>query len=35
VLQENTTMLAICRELGFEAKADPHEHGVCNVKLTL
>ena len=35
VLQENTVMLEMCRNLGFEVKADPHEHGVCNVKLKL
>ena len=35
VLDENTVMLAMCRELGFEVKADPAEHGICNVKLTL
>jgi acetyltransferase len=35
VLQENTIMLAMCRSLGFEVKADPHEHGLCDVKLTL
>ena len=35
VLQENTTMLTMCRDLGFEVKADPLEHGICNVKLDL
>jgi acetyltransferase len=35
VLAENTTMLAMCRDLGFEVKTDPVEHGVCNVKLKL
>jgi acetyltransferase len=35
VLTENTVMLEMCRNLGFEVKADPHEHGVCNVKLKL
>lgn len=35
VLQENTVMLEMCRNLGFEVKADPHEHGICNVKLKL
>ncbi len=35
VLQENTIMLAMCRSLGFEVKADPVEHGICNVKLKL
>ena len=35
VLQENTVMLEMCRHLGFEVKADPVEHGICDVKLTL
>jgi acetyltransferase len=35
VLQENTIMLGMCRNLGFEVKADPVEHGICNVKLKL
>jgi acetyltransferase len=35
VLQENTVMLEMCRELGFEAKTDAAEPGVCNVKLRL
>jgi acetyltransferase len=35
VLAENTVMLAMCRNLGFEVKADPVEHGICNVKLVL
>jgi acetyltransferase len=35
VLSENSVMLAMCRSLGFEVKADPVEHGICNVKLTL
>jgi acetyltransferase len=35
VLSENTVMLAMCRSLGFEIKADPVEHGICDVKLTL
>jgi acetyltransferase len=35
VLRENTVMLEICRSLGFEVKADPVEHGICNVKLKL
>jgi acetyltransferase len=35
VLQENTVMLEMCRSLGFEVKADPVEHGICGVKLTL
>jgi len=35
VLTENTVMLAMCRSLGFEVKADPVEHGICNVRLGL
>src|SRR3984893_18045535 len=35
VLAENTVMLAMCRELGFEVKSDPVEHGICNVRLAL
>jgi len=35
VLTENTIMLEMCRQLGFEVKADPVEHGICNVKLKL
>jgi acetyltransferase len=35
VVQENTVMLEMCRHLGFEVKADPVEHGICDVKLTL
>jgi len=35
VLHDNTVMLEMCRSLGFEVKADPHEHDICNVKLKL
>ena len=35
VLAENTVMLAMCRNLGFEVKSDPVEHGICNVRLGL
>jgi acetyltransferase len=35
VLTENTVMLEMCRHLGFEVKADPVEHGICDVKLVL
>jgi acetyltransferase len=35
VLAENTVMLAMCRNLGFEVKSDPVEHAICNVRLTL
>jgi acetyltransferase len=33
VLQENTVMLEMCRELGFQVRTDTTEPGVCNVKL--
>jgi acetyltransferase len=35
VLRENTTMLAMCRELGFAVASDPHESGSCLVGLEL
>lgn len=35
VLQENTVMLQMCRDLGFEVKSDPIEHSICNVKRKL
>ena len=35
VLKENTVMLEMCRNLGFEVKADPVEHDICDVKLKL
>jgi acetyltransferase len=35
VLRENRIMLQMCRDLGFEVKADPAEPGICNVKLGL
>ncbi|MDE2468907.1 MAG: GNAT family N-acetyltransferase, partial [Bradyrhizobium sp.] len=35
VLTENTTMLAMCRELGFSVKADPHDAGLALVSLDL
>ncbi|SDS52481.1 bifunctional acetate--CoA ligase family protein/GNAT family N-acetyltransferase [Bradyrhizobium canariense] len=35
VLAENSVMLAMCRDLGFEVKADPDEHDICVVKLML
>jgi acetyltransferase len=34
VLRENTSMLAMCRELGFQVAADPHDVGICVVTLT-
>lgn len=35
VLAENTVMLAMCRDLGFEIADDPVEHDVRHVRLTL
>jgi acetyltransferase len=35
VLRENAVMLTMCRDLGFEVKADSAEPGICNVKLKL
>jgi acetyltransferase len=35
VLSENTTMLAMCRELGFAIATDPQEPDTCRVKLGL
>ena len=35
VLQENTTMLDMCRQLGFEIGEDPSDRSVKVVKLTL
>jgi acetyltransferase len=35
VLRENTTMLKMCRELGFEITSDPEEAGVQVVRLKL
>jgi acetyltransferase len=35
VLSENTTMLAMCRELGFEIRSDPQDPDACIVKLAL
>jgi acetyltransferase len=35
VLTENTTMLAMCRELGFSVNADPNDAGVAQVSLDL
>jgi acetyltransferase len=35
VLNENTTMLTMCRELGFMISADPHDPGSCLVHLEL
>ena len=35
VLQENSVMLNMCRELGFAVKSDPAEHALCDVTLEL
>jgi acetyltransferase len=35
VLRENTTMLRMCRELGFAITPDPDDRDVAVVKLTL
>jgi RimJ/RimL family protein N-acetyltransferase len=35
ILQENTVMLNMCRELGFEIKTDPEDRGLRDVTLTL
>jgi acetyltransferase len=35
ILQENSVMLKMCRELGFEVKTDAEDRGVCNVELML
>jgi acetyltransferase len=33
VLCENTTMLAMCRQLGFDVASDPTDSSMCVVKL--
>ena len=35
ILQENTVMLKMWRELGFEVKTDPEDRGLSDVTLTL
>lgn len=35
ILQENTVMLKMCRELGFEIKTDPEDRGLRDVTLVL
>ena len=35
ILQENTVMLKMCRELGFEIKTDPDDFGLRDVTLIL
>jgi acetyltransferase len=35
VLRENSTMLTMCRQLGFSIESDPNESDICRVKLSL
>ena len=35
VLSENTAMLAMCRELGFDIAPDPRDPDTCVVKLAI
>ena len=35
ILQENSVMLKMCRELGFEIKTDPEDSGVRDVTLVI
>ena len=35
ILQENSVMLQMCRELGFEVKTNPEDLGLCDVTLVL
>ncbi len=35
ILRENSVMLKMCRELGFEVKTDPEDPGLCHVTLAL
>ena len=35
ILQENSVMLKMCRELGFKVKTDAEDRGVCDVTLML
>jgi RimJ/RimL family protein N-acetyltransferase len=35
ILQENSVMLKMCRELGFKVKMDAEDRGVCDVTLVL
>jgi RimJ/RimL family protein N-acetyltransferase len=35
ILQENSVMLKMCRELGFRVKTDAEDRGVCDVTLVL
>jgi acetyltransferase len=35
ILQENSVMLSMCRELGFKVKTDVDDRGLCDVTLVL
>ncbi len=35
ILHENTVMLKMCRELGFDVKTDSEDRGLCDVTLSL
>jgi RimJ/RimL family protein N-acetyltransferase len=35
ILQENSVMLKMCRELGFEVKTDAEDRGLCDVTLPI
>jgi acetyltransferase len=35
VLRDNTTMIAMCRELGFSVQVDPDDAGICLVELPI
>ena len=35
ILQDNSVMLKMCRELGFKVKTDAEDGGVCGVTLVL
>lgn len=35
ILQDNSIMLKMCRELGFELRSNPEDRGVCDVTLVL
>jgi hypothetical protein len=35
ILQENSVMLKMCRELGFEIKTDAEDRGLCDAILAL
>ncbi len=35
ILHENTVMLKMCKELGFEVRMDSEDRGLCDVTLSL